>query len=165
MYSMNSSRRYPVPVKDTLGALSLFIGVPVAFLLAPAVGLVAQPILGAMALVQSGRYFHYWEQTKDENGVPISQDVNKNYMKKINMITKDDLPRLESELKRLEELEVIAATGKWAKGLGKCIIPVVGVIWSAYSEIGCSGCGEQHAPWSEKEAVSWHIQQQSQKGL
>lgn len=138
----------------------------IVFALAPVVGILAVPILGIKALYHTARLNYAWRQSRNEQGVALAEQTDL-YMKRGLNLGATDLPRLYQERTRIEQRDTLFETLKWVRGMSKCIIPVVGIVWAIASEmqtggsieVGCSGCNEHWSHWSDKDAIEWHIQQ------
>lgn len=136
----------------------------------PAVGLLAQPILGIKAIANGILVNYHWRHSKNEKGIPLCNDYVEpgipHYMYKNTRFTANDLTRLEHEQKRMEARDSLLSTLKWMRGLAKCIIPILGLYWAISTELAtggsapfeCSGCRQHFNHWKDIEAIRWHIQ-------
>lgn len=105
----------------------------------PVIGILAQPILGIKAIAHVIFLNYHWHQSKNDQGVALCNDYQEKserpkYMNKMEKFEAKDLTRLEHEEKRIESRDQLFKTLKWMKGLAKCIIPIVGLLWAYTSE-------------------------------
>lgn len=116
---------------------------------------------------------YHWRHSreKDENGdfidgtALINQYSKNPYSNKNPGYTEKDLPRLEHEEKRLYHENEALECLKWARGLAKCTIPVVGPIWALFTEsyaggsmaMGCDGCMNHWDHETPEEKLQHHI--------
>jgi hypothetical protein len=122
---------------------SIVIATPViavAIVVAPVIGLLAQPILATQALYYAISQKFHFNRTKDENGVALSEDIDPlttvpRYMdwEKKDFST-SDLTRLKHERDRLKAINNISDTWVSVKKFAKLMIPVLGLKWHFEAE-------------------------------
>lgn len=169
----NNIRTFSEDLKN--GAKSVCTG------LAAVILIVAHPIIGPLGSIAClfAAFYHglalnyHWRQSckKNENGklirgTAILNETLKNpYKNKNPQYTQKDLPRLEHESKRLHHENAAKMMLKWARGLAKCTIPVVGPLWALATEIetngsiemGCTGCNAHWDHETPEEKLQRHI--------
>ncbi len=132
----------------------------------PVIGLLAQPILGIKAIVEGILLNYHWRHSMDERGVALCNDCDGKgqpyYMNRNKEYKVEDLTRFEHEKERIEYRDKLFETLKLMRGLAKCIIPVIGLIWSFLTEINAGGsaefgCYDDNDYITDKQAVQEHI--------
>ena len=140
---------------ETIKTSALYFGGAVAAL----VFMVAHPIIGPLgslgclfAAAYHGILLNYhWRHTreKDKDGNLIDgtdllhQEAAKDYTKQDAKFEQSDLTRLEHEVQRCYHEQALFESLKWARGLAKCTIPVVGPIWAFKTEVEAGGAIEE----------------------
>lgn len=164
---------------QTAKNMGIFVGTAAAI----AVFAVAHPIigpLGSLGSLCSAAYHgvllnYHWRHSreKDENGNLIpGTELNhqgakseKNYTNPNAKFNGDDLARLQNEVQRLYHLKAAGESLKWARGLAKCTIPIIGLVWAVFSEINaggsiameCEGCNSHWDHLTPEEMLKMHI--------
>lgn len=132
----------------------------------PIIGIIAQPFLAIEAFYHKYQANLHLQKTMDEKGHYLKDLIGpNNYMSKETKFTANDLTRLENEKQRLCQNEDLLQTLRTMRGLAKCIIPVIGLIWAICTELqvngslqlGCRGCMQHEGHWTPKQALKWHI--------
>jgi hypothetical protein len=132
------------------------VGKVVGYVLAAVVFAVAHPIIGPLgslgclfAAAYHGLALNYhWHHSREKDGngnfivgtMLINQSLKDPYSNINPGYTKKDLPRLYHEKERLYHENAARDNLKWARGLAKCTIPIVGLFWALISESNTGGC-------------------------
>lgn len=153
------------------------VGETVGGVLTAVIFAVAHPIigpLGSLGCLFSAAYHglalnYHWRHTreKDESGnyidgtSLINQATKNPYSNSNPGYTQKDLPRLEHEKERLYHQNAAADSLKWARGLAKCTIPIVGPFWALISELSAGGsvamCDEEQQRMTGEQKLELHI--------
>ncbi len=166
-------------------------GIYAGLAIAAVIFVVVHPIIGLLGSIGSlfAAAYHgislnyHWRHTreKDENGKLIpgtqlvqiagNEDVECNYNVKKGEFKASDIERLEHEKQRIYHVEQLNSSLKYARGLAKLTIPIIGLIWAGFTEMGaggsmpesdcddCMGSGKgKHWPhMSDKEKIEHHL--------
>ncbi|KIA76355.1 hypothetical protein [Parachlamydia acanthamoebae] len=117
-------------IKSTALNLSVLTGF---FLTHPVVGVAAQPILAVKATVHAISLNYHWRHTKNAQGIALNRNDTPSYMDRTTKFTAEDLTRLKHQQKRLDSRYKLFRTLEEMRGLAKCIIPVAGFLWYAFT--------------------------------
>lgn len=130
---------------ERLKQVGKFIGGTIAALVIA----VAHPILGPLGAIAClfGAAYHgillnyHWKHTRaeDRNKKLIPGTDIASACRGIESYQSKDLPRLEHELQRLNSLEELKSSLKWARGFAKGTLPIIGPVWAFFSEIQQDG--------------------------
>lgn len=149
--------------KDCCQGATWFFGGIVFVALSPIIGIVGSIVCLLKAKVNDVAAASFSERTEDAYGSTIK---DRNYMSRGSRFTLFDIEYLKNEQKRLNSLDERDCSLNWARGLAKCIIPIIGVVWIIFTEFNpngsfpleCSGCMNHDNLWSPKEALKFHMQ-------
>lgn len=148
--------------------IAIGLGGILAFAIAPVIGVLAQPILAIKAIAEGILLNYHWNKTRDKNGIALSNHMDEkkkefpSYMDLNKEFKAEDLTRLEHEKERIEYRDNLFGTLKAMRGLAKCIIPVVGLIWAVFTEVQLGGSVEIRSDVDERyitdaQAIQIHI--------
>ncbi len=128
------------------------------FKIAFVVFVIAHPIigpLGSIGCLFKAAYHgialnHHWRHTqaRDAQGRRIpgtelnNPNSDKNYLNRKTKFKMSDLRRLQHEDKRLYHLAAAVSSLRYARGLAKCTIPIIGPFWAISTELDIGGSEE-----------------------